>query len=92
MSHTVHDEHAVHDVHHAPKPPATGWRRLLAPGWLRVLWLVPFGFGLGTLLGPGIRWAIGYHPIWQGQLWTTVELVTVPLPYGTSLVFPESGG
>src|SRR6266545_4213099 len=86
MSETGHNghtavEHAAPPEHHVPKPPPTGWRLLLAPGWLRVAWLVPFGFGLGVVLGPGFRWAIGYDPIWKSGVWTTIELVTVPLAF-----------
>src|SRR4051812_14101224 len=37
------------------------------------------GFGVGTLLGPGIRAWIGYHPVFQDQVWATVLMVTVPM-------------
>ncbi len=87
MSHTESDTGTVgnghgaeHGAEHAaPKPPPRGWHRLLAPGWLRILWFVPIFFGIGVLLGPGIRWAIGYEPVWDHSVWLTVELVTVPL-------------
>src|SRR6266540_3773902 len=86
MSETGHNghtavEHAAPPEHHVPKPPPTGWRLLLAPGWLRVAWLVPFGFGLGVVLGPGFRWAIGYDPIWKSGVWVTSELVTIPIAF-----------
>ena len=38
--------HDLHDVHAAPAPPPTGWRRLLAPGWLRVPWMIALFFGI----------------------------------------------
>ncbi len=72
--------HHPHDEH-APTRPATGWRRLLAPGWLRVLWMIPLLFGIGVLLGPGIRWPIGYEPVWDGTVWLTIELVCVPFGF-----------
>jgi hypothetical protein len=38
-----------------------------------------FGIGLGiTLL---VRWAEGWHPIWDGQVITTVELTAVPFGF-----------
>ncbi|TML36931.1 MAG: cytochrome c oxidase subunit I, partial [Actinobacteria bacterium] len=38
-----------------------------------------FGIGLGiTLL---VRWAEGWHPIWDGQVITTVELAAVPFGF-----------
>ncbi len=40
---------------------------------------MPIFFGIGVLLGPGIRWAIGYEPVWDHSVWLTIELVTVPL-------------
>jgi cytochrome c oxidase subunit 1 len=58
--------------------PARGWRRLLAPGWLRTLWVVPLFFGLGVVFGPLFRGAIGYDPMWDHSIWLTIELVTVP--------------
>src|SRR5437868_13428397 len=67
----------AHD-HHAPAPP-TGWRRLTGPGWLRVLWVTPIGFGLGIGLPVLIRWAAGWHPLWDGAVLVTVEVVTTPL-------------
>jgi cytochrome c oxidase subunit 1 len=71
-----------HDVHHAPSPPrSTARRLLLGPGFVRAAWMMPLFFGIGTLLGPGIRWAIGYEPIWDGSVWTTIELVAVPIGF-----------
>jgi hypothetical protein len=41
----LHDPHAVHAP---PPPPPTGFRRLLAPGWLRVPWMTALFFGIGS--------------------------------------------
>src|SRR3954454_24106723 len=68
----------AHAHHPAPAPP-TGWRRLTAPGWLRVLWVTPIGFGLGIGLPVLLRWAAGWHPLWDGAVLVTIELVTTPL-------------
>jgi cytochrome c oxidase subunit I len=74
------DQH--HDPHLAPAPPRGIVRRLLlGPGFVRAAWMVALFFGIGTLLGPGIRWAIGYDPIWDGQVWTVIELAAVPLGF-----------
>ena len=59
---TTVEEHAVHDDH-APPPRRHGWRRLLAPGWLRVLWMTPLFIGIGFLLVVGIRALAGYEPV-----------------------------
>jgi hypothetical protein len=72
-----HDEHPVT----APKPPPHGIQWFTRPGWGRVAWMMPLFFGLGVLLGPGIRWLIGYDPVWQEQVWITVELVCVPFGF-----------
>ncbi len=75
-----------HDLHPAHTPPSpTGIRRFTAPGWLRMVWMLPLFFGLGVLLGPGIRWAIGYDPIWHPQVWATVEMVTCPIGFLAAL-------
>src|ERR671933_2879161 len=67
----------VHE-HHVATPPA-GWRRLTAPGWLRVLWVTPIGFGLGIGLPVLLRWLAHWDPVWKGSVLVTVELVTTPL-------------
>jgi len=48
----AYDEHAV-------KPPPTGWRRLLAPGWLRVPWMMALFFGIGAGIVVLVRWLEG---------------------------------
>jgi cytochrome c oxidase subunit 1 len=68
----THDE-----VHAGPAPPPRGWRRLVAPGWLRVPWVTALFFGIGVGLVVLIRWAEGWKPYWDGQVITTVSLATV---------------
>jgi cytochrome c oxidase subunit 1 len=78
---TTVEEHAAHDVH-APPPRRHGWRRLLAPGWLRVLWLTPLFFGIGFLLVVGIRELAGYEPVvfWEAII-TVAALVAAPIGF-----------
>jgi cytochrome c oxidase subunit I len=64
-----------------PAPPPRGWRRLLAPGWLRVPWVTALFFGIGLGITLLIRWLEGWHPIWDGQVITTVELAAAPLGF-----------
>jgi len=73
---------AAHDELHAgSKPPPTGWRRLTAAGWLRVPWMTALFFGIGLGITVLVRWAEGWHPIWDGQVITTVELAAVPFGF-----------
>jgi hypothetical protein len=67
----------AHPVHHHEAPPApTGFRRLTAGGWLRVLWTTPLFFGIGAGLVVLIRWAAHWHPLWKATPLVSVELVT----------------
>src|SRR5205807_1042128 len=75
---TVAPEH-VHE--HAARPAPTGWRRLLAPGWLRVPWMIALFFGIGAGITVLVRWFEGWHPIWKGSIITTVELTSVPIGF-----------
>ncbi|MGN6430924.1 MAG: cytochrome c oxidase subunit I [Gaiellaceae bacterium] len=68
----THDE-----LHAGPAPPPHGWRRLIAPGWLRVPWATALFFGIGVGLVVLIRWAEGWKPYWDGQVITTVSLATI---------------
>jgi len=77
---TVTHEHEHVDEHAAPPAP-TGWRRLTAPGWLRVPWMIVVFFGIGAGITVLVRWLEGWHPIWKGSIITTVELTTVPLGF-----------
>jgi cytochrome c oxidase subunit I len=70
-----------HEVQAGPAPPPHGWRRLLAPGWLRVPWMSALFFGIGLGITLLVRWAEGWHPIWDGQVITTVELTAVPFGF-----------
>ncbi len=73
---------AAHDdLHAGAAPPPRGWRRLLAPGWLRVPWMTALFFGIGLGITLLVRWAEGWHPIWDGQVITTVELTAAPLGF-----------
>ena len=70
----------AHDHHVAPPAP-TGWHRLTAPGWLRILWVTPFFFAFGLGITVLVRWLASWHPIWKGGPLVTVELVTTPLGF-----------
>ncbi len=71
---------APHEAHTA-KPPPRGWRRLTAPGWLRVPWTTALAFGIGAGLMVLVRWAEGWHPIWKGSVLTTIELTAAPIGF-----------
>jgi len=58
--------HDAREAHAAPAPPPTGWRRLLAPGWLRVPWMTALFFGIGAGITVLVRWLEGWDPIWDG--------------------------
>ena len=71
-----------HDAHHAPQhkgPSGLGW--LMAAGYLRVLWTVPLMFGVGVGIMAVIRWLEGWGPVWQGEIVTTISLITIPLGF-----------
>src|ERR671915_2092799 len=73
----------VHATPHAPpKPPPTGWRRALAPGWLRVPWMTALFFLIGMGIVVGIRALAGWDPVWDWLLITTVAaLTTAPIGF-----------
>ncbi|MFL5924476.1 MAG: cbb3-type cytochrome c oxidase subunit I, partial [Gaiellaceae bacterium] len=83
MSETVagFHEHETQAEHPPPAAPPRGWRRLTAPGWLRVPWVTALFFGIGAGLAVLVRWLEGWHPIWDGSVITTIELVTVPIGF-----------
>ncbi|PZR69300.1 MAG: cytochrome c oxidase subunit I [Solirubrobacterales bacterium] len=67
-------------------PPTTPQRRplaakLKAPGWYRVLWTTPLGFGLCYGLVTGIRAVSGYTPVLSGKAITTTSLIGVPFAF-----------
>ena len=56
-------EAVLHEPHveHPPRAtPPTGWRRLLAPGWLRVPWMTALFFGIGAGITCLVRWLEGW--------------------------------
>jgi cytochrome c oxidase subunit 1 len=72
----AHDE-----LHAGAAPPPRGWRRLLAPGWLRVPWMTALFFGIGLGITELVRFTEGWRPIWDGQVITTIELTAAPLGF-----------
>ena len=70
------NDHAT--VEHEAPPPPRGWRRFLAPGYLRCLWTIPLMFCFGAGIVVVVRWLEGWHPIWDGTVITTVSMVTPP--------------
>jgi len=78
------DVHEAHDAErgaaHAP-PPRKGLRRLTGPGWLRVLWFVPLGWVLATLLVISVRSAMGFEPLWELQVLIVSWTVIVPVAF-----------
>jgi cytochrome c oxidase subunit 1 len=77
---TATEQHA-HEVHAAPALPPTGWRRLLAPGWLRVPWMMALFFAIGIGLVVGIRAIAGWEPLWYWPVVITVAFLTT-MPIG----------
>jgi cytochrome c oxidase subunit I len=65
-----------HTVHAPPKPPPTGWRRALAPGWLRVPWMTALFFGIGFGLVVVVRWWAGYEPVVDWLVIVSVAALT----------------
>ena len=73
---------AEHDVQvHVPPQSPRGFRRLLAPGYLRCLWTIPLMFAVGAGIVVLVRWLEGWYPIWDGTVIVTVSLVTIPLGF-----------
>ena len=52
---TVHDQTEEHEAPAAPRPRRTGLWRLLAPGWLRAIWMTALFGALGVGLVVGLR-------------------------------------
>ena len=71
------------DYGHAPAaPPPTGWRRLLAPGWLRVLWMTPLFALVGIGIVTGLRALAGWDPVWHWPPIIVVSFLTLaPIGY-----------
>jgi cytochrome c oxidase subunit 1 len=66
---------------HAGRTPPRGWRRLTAPGWLRVLWTTPLFFGLGIGITLLIRWLAGWEPVWSDGPVLAVMLGVGPIGF-----------
>jgi cytochrome c oxidase subunit 1 len=79
----THVETNGHEVHaeHAPAPPPTGWRRLTAAGWLRVLWTMPLFWGIGAGIVLLLRWYAGWDPLWEWNTLVVVAFLTT-MPIG----------
>jgi cytochrome c oxidase subunit I len=57
-------------------PPASGWRYLTRPGWVRAIWMTALFFGLGFGLVVFFRWWAGWHPIVDWQPIVVVAILT----------------
>jgi cytochrome c oxidase subunit I len=80
---TVH-EHETNGHAHVtapPKPPPTGLRRALAPGWLRVPWMTALFAAAGFGLVVGIRALAGWDPYVDWEPVITVAFLTM-MPIG----------
>ena len=71
-----------HDLNQAAPPRPTGWRRLTAPGWLRVAWLTPLLGLIGLGIVVGLRAIAGWEPLIETKSAVTVALLTAaPIGY-----------
>jgi cytochrome c oxidase subunit 1 len=77
----VEHGHNGHPPAQGAKPPPTGLRRFTAPGFLRCTWMIPLFFGIGAGIMSVVRYAEGWHPIWQGSILTTISLVSIPFGF-----------
>ena len=78
---SVAEHNGGHATHAPPKPPRRGWRRFLAPGFLRCTWMVPLFFGIGAGIPCLVRWLEGWYPVWDGSIITTTAALTA-VPFG----------
>ena len=69
---------SIQPAHGTPKPPPTGWHRLLAPGWLRAPWMTALFFAIGTGIVVGIRSLAGWDPVWDWVVIVTVAGLSAP--------------
>jgi cytochrome c oxidase subunit I len=65
-----------HEAHAPVKPPPTGWRRLLAAGWLRVPWMTALLGAIGFGIVAGLRALAGWDPVLHWPVITTVSFLT----------------
>jgi cytochrome c oxidase subunit I len=79
---TVQDHTEERDVHAAPPRRRTGLWRLLAPGWLRAIWMTALFGALGVGLVVGIRASAGWRPIidWEPII-TAAFLTAAPIGF-----------
>ena len=73
----------IEQTRHAPaKPPPTGWRRVLAPGWLRVPWMTALFFFIGMGIVVGLRSLAGWEPVWDWLIIVSIgALITAPIGF-----------
>src|SRR5881409_706212 len=73
---------AEHARQAPPALPPTGWRRVLAPGWLRVPWMTALFFGIGLGLVVGL-WALaGWEPVFDWLIIVFIAaLITAPIGF-----------
>src|SRR6266567_4102863 len=72
-----HDE-----LHAGPKPSPRGWRRVLAPGWLRVPWMTALFFGIGLGLVVGLRSLAGWDPVFNWLIIVSIgALIMAPIGF-----------
>jgi cytochrome c oxidase subunit 1 len=72
--------HGAH-VEHAPAPPPSGLRRFTAPGWWRVLWMMPLFWGIGAGIVLLLRWYAAWDPLWEWNALVVVAFLTT-MPIG----------
>jgi cytochrome c oxidase subunit I len=65
-----------HEAHAPVKPPPTGWRRLLAPGWLRIPWMTALFAAIGFGIVVGLRALAGLEPVLDWPAVVTVSFLT----------------
>jgi cytochrome c oxidase subunit I len=79
---TVHEHIEPHEAPAAPPPRRTGLHRLLAPGWLRAIWMTPLFAAIGFGIVTGIRASAGWHPVvnWE-PIVTAAVLTAAPIGF-----------
>ena len=70
-----HQAELQHDAHGGP-PPVRGLRHLIAPGFVRALWMAPLFFGIGAGIVVLARLWGGWHPYWNWWIVITVGALT----------------
>ncbi|MEP6910463.1 MAG: cbb3-type cytochrome c oxidase subunit I, partial [Actinomycetota bacterium] len=69
--------------HYAPPAlPPKGWRRVLAPGWLRVPWMTALFFGIGFGIVVGLRSLAGWDPVFDWLIIVSIgALIMAPIGF-----------